>query len=109
MSSQVKPIYSINKNLDDKEPIEPIAPKNDKITHPIVDPIKVSKEEMATIDLNKDLSEKRKQIGFETESLFDSDWKDIRIEYNKLLFNYSKLSKKNLTGKLNYLTFIQNT
>lgn len=50
----------------------------------------------SVIDLNKD--SKRKQIGFETESVNDKEWKEISIDWNNLLSNYAKLSKKNLTG-----------
>lgn len=42
---------------------------------------------------------KRKEIGFETESVLDSSWKEIKVEYNKLGVYYSKLAKKNLTGE----------
>jgi hypothetical protein len=48
------------------------------------------------IDLKKDT--KRKEIGFETESILDNEWKEVKVDGSKLLFNYSKLSKKNLTG-----------
>ena len=51
------------------------------------------------IDLKKDT--KRKEIGFETESILDNEWKEVKVDGSKLLFNYSKLSKKNLTGKIN--------
>ena len=51
------------------------------------------------IDLKKDT--KRKEIGFETESVLDNEWKEVKVDGSKLLFNYSKLSKKNLTGKIN--------
>lgn len=54
----------------------------------------------SVIDLNKD--SKRKEIGFDTESVTDKEWKEIRIDWNKLLSNYAKLSKKNLTGKNQY-------
>ena len=50
-----------------------------------------------TIDLKKD--SKRKEIGFETESILDNEWKEVKVDGSKLLFDYSKLSKKNLTGK----------
>jgi len=48
------------------------------------------------IDLKKDT--KRQEIGFETESILDNEWKEVKIDGSKLLLNYSKLSKKNLTG-----------
>lgn len=51
----------------------------------------------SVIDLNKE--SKRKEIGFDAESVTDNEWKEIRIDWNKLLSNYAKLSKKNLTGK----------
>lgn len=62
----------------------------------ISEPIKETKVK-SVIDLNKD--SKRKEIGFETESITDNEWKEIRVDFNKLLTNYAKLSKKNLTGK----------
>lgn len=46
----------------------------------------------------KDEDKKRKEIGFETESILDDNWKEIKVDYSKLLFYYSKLSKKNLTA-----------
>lgn len=48
-------------------------------------------------DLNN-TSLKRKELGFEQESLLDSDWKEIRIDHKKLVSFYSKLSKRNLTA-----------
>jgi heme o synthase len=37
-------------------------------------------------------------MGFETQTLLENGWREVRIEYNKLLSNYAKLSKRNLTG-----------
>ena len=51
------------------------------------------------IDLTKDT--KRKDIGFEQQSLLDSDWKEIKVDLKKLGGFYSKLSKRNLSGIFN--------
>lgn len=53
--------------------------------------------EKNTIDLTKDT--KRKDLGFEQETVLDSGWKPVAIDYNKLPSFYSKLSKRNLSGK----------
>ena len=53
----------------------------------------------AEMESNETLIKQRKEIGFETESILDNEWKEIKTECKKLPFNYSKLSKKNLTGK----------
>ena len=50
------------------------------------------------INLTNDTT--RKGIGFEPSTLLDTDWKEIRVDYKQLLDFYSKLSKRNLTGKL---------
>lgn len=55
-----------------------------------------NKENINQIDLKVD--SKRKEIGFETESVLDISWKEVKINYNKLPMYYSKLAKKNLTG-----------
>jgi len=48
------------------------------------------------IDLSKDT--KRQEIGFEQETVLDSGWKPIKVDFNKLGTFYSKLSKRNLTA-----------
>ena len=53
-------------------------------------------DENNLINLKKDT--KRQEIGFEQETVLDSGWKEIRVDYKKLLSFYSKLSKRNLTG-----------
>ena len=58
-----------------------------------------SSEVGSVIDLSKDKNATRDQIGFETESVLDSSWKAVRVDRSQLLFHYSKLSKKNLTGE----------
>lgn len=55
-----------------------------------------SDAEKNTIDLSKDT--KRKDLGFEQETVLDSGWKPVAINYNKLPSFYSKLSKRNLTA-----------
>jgi hypothetical protein len=56
---------------------------------------------ISTIELKKSQpDETRTAIGFETESVLDNAWKPIRIQRSQLLYNYAKLSKKNLTGKV---------
>lgn len=54
-----------------------------------------SKEENV-IDLTKDT--KRQEIGFEQETILDSGWNPVQIQFNKLGTYYSKLSKRNLTA-----------
>jgi hypothetical protein len=44
------------------------------------------------------LLDKRKEIGFETESVSDNEWREVKTDYSKVIQYYSKLSKKNLTG-----------
>ena len=47
----------------------------------------------------------RKEIGLEPSGLLGDDWKEIRVDYKQLLGNYSKLSKRNLTGMLLFSYF----
>ena len=87
-----KSSYSIsNKNESVLKENVPIAEK------PIVPIITINfNKNEQIIDLNKD--NKRKEIGFETESVLDNEWKEVKVDTKNLLLNYSKLSKKNLTG-----------
>jgi protoheme IX farnesyltransferase len=48
--------------------------------------------------IDTQIDTKRKEIGFSTESLLDSSWKEIKIDYKNLPLFYSKLAKKNLTA-----------
>jgi hypothetical protein len=57
-----------------------------------------NKQDNSQNQLDDDLVKKRKEIGFETESILDNEWKEIKNDYNNLGAYYSKLSKKNLTG-----------
>lgn len=41
-------------------------------------------------------------MGIEMETFLDSSWKEVKVDYRALPGYYSKLSKRNLTGK--YLT-----
>lgn len=53
---------------------------------------------LKTQSSEEELTKKRKEIGFETESVLDNEWRDLRVDFKKLGFNYLKLSKQNLTG-----------
>lgn len=62
--------------------------------------IDLDAKEKTLINLEND--KKRQQIGFEQETVLDSGWKPIQVDKGKLLGYYSKLSKRNLTGKNHY-------
>lgn len=98
MATQAKPAHNFIQNLNNQETLnlEPkISPvKSVQASQNLI--IDKEKEPDNIIDLNKD--SKRKEIGFETESVLDSEWKEMRVDFKKLAQNYSKLSKKNLTG-----------
>jgi hypothetical protein len=97
----------VNKEITDKQPSRQHQEHKQQISTQITDDSKRNQEKQTknneehsvnTIDLNKELDKKRQEIGFETESLLDTDWRQVKVDYNKLIVNYAKLSKKNLTG-----------
>lgn len=97
-TAQIKPknVNSFIQTNKHEDEIQVNVNKRDKlISEPILN-LNQDKGER-TIDLKKD--SKRKEIGFETESILDNEWKEVKVDGSKLLFDYSKLSKKNLTGK----------
>ncbi|CAF1062583.1 unnamed protein product [Brachionus calyciflorus] len=92
-------VHKIKPNLSqtelDKNETDLQLNKKVELVNEINGTVKDSKV-VSVIDLSKD--SKRKEIGFETESVTDTEWKQIRIDFNQILTNYSKLSKKNLTA-----------
>ena len=43
---------------------------------------------------------KENDQGIQMSSILDNDWKEMKVDYGKLIGLYSKLSKKNLTGNI---------
>lgn len=94
LSSQIKP----KAQSDQDEILLANQPKFNANLADKESPIKVKKVENIIELEAKDEDKKRKEIGFETESVLDNSWKEIRVDVSKLPLYYSKLSKKNLTA-----------
>ena len=96
-TSQVKPLPRQFSKQNDSERLSPSE-------KPIVSVLTLdlnNKQSEHVIDIRRDNT--RREIGFETESVLDDEWKEVKVDSKKLLFNYSKLSKKNLTGRIRKL------
>ena len=61
---------------------------------------KLPKPDMVQNVFNFEKDDISKEIGSETRSVLDGEWKEVKIDFRELFQNYSKLSKRNLTGKL---------
>ena len=88
LKSQVKAVENhLPEDETNKRP-EPLPEINLKQTNSTVKEINLDKSKLS----------KETDQGIQMSSILDNDWREMKIEYGKLIGFYSKLSKKNLTG-----------